>query len=108
MAVSVGTIQLTLLSIAIIMHVPTSVCSYAVEVLKTVLLQSCSIAIMLVVLCAKFILVDLFIASIKFLHIYACENVYTANMWLIIFIEIIHMEVCYHHAGSIFYNELCT
>ena len=68
-------------------------CSYAVEVLKTVLLQSCSIAIMLVVLSATFILVDLFTASIKFLYIYARENVYTANMWLTIFIEIMHMEV---------------
>ena len=85
--------QLTLLSVALCMcpHL-LQLCSF--EVLKTVLLQSYSIAIMLVVLSATFILVDLFIASIRsFCTIYAHENVYTANMWLTIFIEIMHMEV---------------
>ena len=72
---------------------------------------------MLVVLCATFILVDLFVAIMQvtvsaeimqlqvsgpFLQV----KVSAGNMWVTIFIEIMDVEVCYNHAGSIFYSAL--
>ena len=35
-------------------------------------------------------------------------KVSAANMYVTIFIEIMHVEVCYNHVGSIFYSALCT
>ena len=74
---------------------------------------------MLVVLCGTFILIDLFVAIMQvtvsaeimqfevsgpFLQV----KVSAANMWVTIFIQIMHMKVYYNHAGSIFYSALCT
>ena len=73
---------------------------------------------MLVVLSATFILVDLFAimevtVSVKIMQLevsapFMQVKVSAANMWVTIFIEIMHLEVCYNHAGSIFYSALCT
>ena len=70
---------------------------------------------MLVVLSATFILVDLFVAimqvtvSVKIMQLevstpFMQVKVSAANVWVTIFIETMHVEVCYNHAGSIFYS----
>ena len=74
---------------------------------------------MLVVLFATFILVDLFVAimqltvSVEIMQLevsapFMLVNVSAANVWMTIFTEIKLVEVCYNHAGSIFYSALCT
>ena len=74
---------------------------------------------MLVVLSATFISVDLFVAimqvtvSVEIIQLevsaqFMQVKVSAANMWVAIFIEIMHLEVCYNHADSIFYSALCT
>ena len=72
---------------------------------------------MLVVLSATFILVDLFVViiqvtvSVKIMQLevsapFMQVKVSAANMWVTIFLEIMDVEVCYNHAGSIFYSAL--
>ena len=73
---------------------------------------------MSVVLSAKIMLVDLFVAitqvtvsvatvqlevSAAFMQVKASA----ANMWVTLFIEIMDVGVCYNHAGSIFCSALC-
>ena len=42
----------------------------------------------------------------RFCTIYAGENL-CSNMWMTIFIEIMHMGVCCNHTGGVFYSALC-
>ena len=70
-------------------------------------------------LSAKIMLVDLFVAIMQvtvsvaimqlevpaaFMQVKVPE---AKELWVIIFIKIMHVGVCYNHAGSIFYSALC-
>ena len=74
---------------------------------------------MLVVVPATFMMVDLFVAimqltvsvAIMQLEVFAAfmqVKFSAAKMWVTIFIELMHVGVCYNHAGSVFYGALCT